>query len=744
MAKNNDEMEKVIKRAALHARSLRHEYLQVEHLLWSLLQEDDTQEMLLSIGAKPSNINNDITNFLEGPFIAPLPAEINPRQTETLQRVLQRAMTQSILAARKELNSYVVIMSILSETECNAASILINNGVSRDKVVDYMKKEEKNARGEASGALAQFCQNLNEASKNGEIDPVIGREQEIEDIIDILARRKKNNVIIVGDPGVGKTAIAEGLAKMIAEGEVPKSIEDKEVYSLDLGAMMAGTKFRGDFEERLKGVLTEIESKGNVILFVDEIHMIVGAGSTTGSSMDASNLLKPMLAKGKLMCVGATTHDEFSENIEKDKALMRRFKKYDINEPSVEDSKRIVDGLKKYYEEFHGITYNDDISDLCVDLSVRYLKSQFLPDKAIDLLDAAGAKAKLNDKPNVDHDILLDVVARAAKIPKSSLDIKDNDSLQTLDTRLKDTVYGQDEAINIITDAIAISKSGLRAHGKPIGNFLFVGPTGCGKTYLCKQLAQSMGVELVRFDMSEYMEKHSVSKFIGAPPGYVGHGEGKMGDGALVSEIEKNPSCVLLMDEIEKAHPDVFNLMLQVMEEGELTSSKGKTVDFSNVIVVFTSNAGARDGEKLSIGFGNQDKTVTEMDTALKSTFSPEFRNRLDGVVKFNKLTENEMTLVVNAELKKLNDLLEDKNILVTMSNEAREWLVKEGHDPLMGARPLARLFEKEIKNPLSKKILFTGLGTSGGTVRINYNQDQGIIISASETSSQEVDPILK
>lgn len=520
----------------------------------------------------------------------------------------------------------------------------------------------------------------------------------------------------------GKTAIFEGIALKIVNKEVPKALQDKTIYSLDLGALLAGTKYRGDFEERLKGVLDEIKKKGNVILAIDEIHMILGAGSTTGSQMDAGNLLKPMLAKGQLMCIGATTYDEFHEHFEKDKALLRRFQKYDINQPTVAQTKEILKGIAYQYEKFHGVTFAEGATDMCVDLADRYIKSKAFPDKAIDIMDSAGAIAKLKEEKVVTIDTVLLQASKIAKIPPQMMNLKENDALESLAPRIKDKVYGQDMAIDKLVEAIYMSKAGLRHPTKPIGSFLFTGTTGTGKTYTAKKLAETLGVHFSRFDMSEYQEKHSVSKFIGAPPGFVGFSEGKMGEGQLIHAIDTNPNCVLLLDEIDKAHPDVMTVLLQIMDDGRLTSSKGKTVDFSNVILIMSANLGSADAEKLKIGFGNQDNSDV-VDKEIKKFLSPEFRNRMDAIVKFNKLTMTEMALITNAEVEKTEAMLGPKNISLNVTQQAREWLAKNGFDPKMGARPFERIFEEKVKKPLSKEILFGKL-KNGGRANVDVVDD--------------------
>jgi len=725
---SNKPVEKVIDRAVHYAKGNHHEYVTIEHLLWSILHEKPINDLLLSIGAKPSAIKQDVVRFLDDPGLS-LPSHLHgqvPKRTQALSRVFQRALTQLVFSGRNELTLEGVLLSMLSEEESHANYYLRKNNVTRQKIVNVLKKTDT-GNGADESPLATYCRNLNTDSENGAIDPVIGREREVEDTIEILARRKKNNIIYVGEPGVGKTAIAEGLAKMIADGEVPESISEKVVYSLDIGSLLAGTKFRGEFEERLKNVLKEIEALGNVILFIDEIHMIMGAGSTSGSTMDASNMLKPLLAKGKLMCVGATTFDEYSEHIEKDRALMRRFQKYEISPPSVDDSKRILQGLSKYYEEFHGVTYEPGALDLAVDLSVRYMKQRFLPDKAIDIMDMAGSVTKLQEEESVTKDRIMMTTAKLSKVPIEMIDVEETDILSHLDTRIKNKVFGQDEAVDEIVEAYTVAKSGLRDPEKPIGSFLLVGPTGVGKTYVAKELAKALSIPLVRFDMSEYQEKHSVAKFIGAPPGYAGYGEGKMGDGQLVSKIEESPNCVLLIDEIEKADPAVYSIFLQIMEDGRLTSSKGKTVDFSNVIVLFTSNAGAADAERRGIGFGADSYNAGAIDDAVQRMFAPEFRNRLDSVIKFKSIDETTMPLIVDAEIVKLESMISNRNITLTLTSKAQKWLSLHGFDPLMGARPLARLVQEKVKKPLSKELLFGSL-KNGCHAKIDVVNDDIVI----------------
>lgn len=721
---SSKKVEKMIERAVTFSNDNNHEYVTLEHILLSLLHEKEINELMLAIGGQPLKIKADLVSHLSDPAHKK-PEELRSvpaKRTAVLNRTFQRALTQLAFSGRTELTNEAVLLSILSEETSHSHYYLVTHGVTREKIISHMRKQDESDEKAKESPLDQYARNLNREASDGTIDPVIGREKEVNDTIQILARRKKNNVVYVGEPGVGKTALAEGLALKIVNKEVPKALQDKVVYSLDLGALIAGTKFRGDFEERLKGVLEQVKKQGNCIMFIDEIHMLLGAGSTTGGQMDAANLIKPMLAKGELMCVGATTYDEFHEHFEKDKALLRRFQKYDILQPTVEQTKQILKGIVSQYEKFHGVKYEEGTTDLCVDLADRYMKSKFFPDKAFDLLDAAGAKAKLDEVAVVTPDIVIEQTAKITRIPVNMIDMKENTSLENLAARVKNKVYGQDAAIDKVVEAIYMSKAGLRNPSKPIGSFLFTGSTGTGKTYTAKKLAEALGVHFARFDMSEYMEKHTVSKLIGAPPGYVGHGEGKMGEGQLIQTIESNPNCVLLLDEIEKANPDVMTVLLQVMDDGRLTSSKGKTVDFSNVIIIMSANLGAADAEKLRIGFGDQDNSGA-VDAEIKRFFSPEFRNRLDGTIKFNKLTMNEMNLIVNAEVDKTSLMLAPKGISLNVTQSARNWLSKNGYDPKMGARPFERLFEDKVKKALSREILFGKL-KDGGRVTIDLSGD--------------------
>jgi len=733
---SNKQVELMTSRAMAIAKSFHHEYVIATHVLRSLLDEEEICSMLTDLGVNPQ----DVVETVDGELKNNCNDIYNPSYTGLIKRsksisdILQRSLTSVALSAASELTVDTILVSILSDTELRACYILNVHGITVEAVKDYLQAERKEDK---KSALDTYCKNLNDAAKDGDIDPVIGRETEITDIIQVLAHRKKNNTLLVGEPGVGKTAIAEGLARKIHLGDVPDSIKDRVVYSMDIGVMLAGTKFRGDFEERMKTVLNEIVERGDVILFIDEIHMIMGAGSSNSGSVDASNLLKPLLAKGKLMCIGATTFDESAKHIENDRALMRRFQKIAISEPSIDDAKRILAGVEAHYAEFHGVTYAPGALDLAVDLSARYMRNKFLPDKAFDVIDFSGAFAKLNKHPVVTTEMIIQSVCKLANVSEKIINVKEDNVVSVLDVKLKSKVFNQDTAIDTVTDAIQLAKAGLRDPNKPLANLLFVGPTGTGKTHICKNLARIMSVELVRFDMSEYQERHSLSKLIGAPPGYVGHGEGQNGEGALIAAIEKNPDCVLLLDEIEKAHPDVYNILLQIMDDARLTSSKGKTVDFSNTILVMTSNAGARDAEKRTIGFSAEDYTDDAIDSEVKKMFSPEFRNRLDAIVKFNRLNKKSMFSIVAEQTKELNSMLAKKEISVVLTEDAVAHLADKGYDPSMGARPLKRLFEQEIKRPLSKMILKAEI-KAGETLLVDYVAGN-IVVTKSEHAESEV-----
>ena len=733
MANNGDRVNLSIERAVQHANSLSHEYVTLEHLLYAIMEESDVSDMLTKMKVDVSFLAEELEKYLrEREDITLKKKPTSPRKTLSLDRVFNRAVTQVIFSGRTKLQCRDIFVSLLSENGSHAFYLLKTAGATRDKAVDILKKEYYGTSGTGimpgqPGAgpvqFEDFVTDLNQQALDGIIDPVIGREDELIEITEVLARRKKNNVIIVGEPGVGKTAIAEGLALMISEGKVPEILKDKTVYSLDVTSLVAGTKYRGEFEERAKAVFDQLSSKDNVVLFIDEIHMIMGAGSAGGSNIDVANLLKPLLANGKLHCVGATTSDEYRENFEKDRALQRRFQKVVIDQPSKENTKKILKGLKQYYEAFHEVDYTDDALDLAVDLAERYMHGKYNPDRAIDVIDVAGARTKLHkDGTKVKKEQIEQAVSKITRIPLELIDAKQNTNYENLDSNIKKKLFGQDKAVNSLVEAILVSKSGMRQTNKPIGSFLFVGPTGTGKTELCRQLAANLDVKLRKYDMSEYMEQHSVSKLIGAPPGYVGHAEGGAGSGQLINDVEETPNCVVLLDEVEKAHPSVMNLLLQVMDDGRLTSSTGKTADFSNVILIMTSNLGAAQQSKSAIGFTNSNEGASY--EAVKRFFSPEFRNRLDGTVEFVSLQPKHIDMIVTKTINEINDMLRDKNITIKLSTKAKRWLRNKGYQPDMGARPLQRVVNDHIKKPLSKEILFGKL-INGGTVLVDIQDDE-------------------
>lgn len=722
---NSTQIEKIIRSAASFATSKGHEYICLEHLALSLFDDDDIISLCNNLNVDHTQIKDDLISYLSDQELNGLhPAngiKGVPKKTMSLDRVIQRSLAQILFSGRESLSPIDVLVSVLTEEQCHARYICEVSGLDRNIINNYI--DQKNKSTENQELLNEYTTNLNEEAKKSRIDPLIGRHEEVSDLVHILARRKKNNCVLVGEPGTGKTAIAEGLAKKIVDGEVPDILKNKIVYSLDIGNLLAGTRYRGDFEERIKGVLQTLESNPNTILFIDEIHMIMGAGSAGGSSVDVANLIKPVLGKGRLLTIGATTPDEFADSFEKDRALMRRFARLDIEETDVESTKLIVKGLKSYYEEFHNVEYDDRMLEKSVELVDRYVKTKYFPDKALDAVDAAGAAVKLRGEKIV---LLKDIVSVVAKTSKIGVDVIDTESTtgyKNLDSRIKGTVYGQDTAVDSIVEAILVSKSGLREPNKPIGSFLFVGPTGTGKTETARSLANELQAKLVKFDMSEYQERHSVAKLIGAPPGYVGHAEGKMGQGQLIAAVEDSPNCVLLLDEVEKAAPEVLQILLQVMDDGRLTSATGKTVDFTNVILIMTSNLGAANAEKRKIGFGDSVK-AGEIDKAIENFFTPEFRNRLDAVVQFSKLGKDMMLKIVDRLVVDTNKLLSnnDSSVRITITEDCRQQLSIDGYEPSMGARPLKRVFEEKIKKPLSRKILFDNL--SDCTVSINYDQE--------------------
>ena len=717
---DNNGVEVIIRDALDLANTEGHEYVTLEHLTLCLLDDSKIKQISKQLEVDIAIIKGDINNYLQNQDFAGVVSangiKGTPKKTKSIERVFQRGLAQVMFNKRTMFTPVDLMISVLSEDECFAKYFCEINGLTASGIKKAMTKTmvvEENRE-----LLDEFTRNLNEEAKESRIDPLIGREEEVSDLIHILARRKKNNCVLVGESGVGKTAIAEGLAKKIVDGEVPKTLKNKVIYSLDLGNMLAGTKYRGDFEERIKGVLNCLEADPNSILFIDEIHMIMGAGAAGSGNVDAANLLKPVLGRGRMLTIGATTPDEFADTFDKDRALMRRFARIDIEETSVEDTKLIIKGLQKYYEKFHGVSYTEKLLDKIVDLVDRYVKTKYFPDKALDVVDAAGAAVKLRDSKTVTMQDIVKVISKESKIGADVIDIESSNAYTDLDARIKQTVYGQDEAIDKIVESILVSKSGLREPHKPIGSFLFVGPTGTGKTETARALAKELQAKLVKFDMSEYMEKHSVAKLIGAPPGYVGHSEGKMGQGQLVAAVEDSPNCVLLLDEVEKAAPEVLQILLQVMDDGKVTGSNGKVVDFSNVVLLMTSNLGSAKLEENKIGFGDITRTG-EVLKAVKNFFSPEFRNRLDATVEFNKLTKVQMLLIVDKLVKDTNELLQlnDSTITLQLTKTARKQLADDGYDPAMGARPLKRIFEEKVKKPLSKKILFENMKDHAVTI---------------------------
>ena len=732
-----DRISITLERAVQFANSLTHEYVTLEHLLYSIIEEEDVSDLLTDMEVNGGAIAKDVENYLKTrediTNIASATVRRSPRKTVALSRVFNRAITQVIFSGRTKLFCKDVLISLLSETDSFAYFFLAKHGVSREAAVHIIQKEfyktspqtQVGPDGKPAVKFEDFCTNLNESAGEGLIDPVIGREDELIEITEVLARRKKNNVIIVGEPGVGKTAIAEGLALMITEGKVPEILEKKTVFSLDIASLVAGTKYRGEFEERAKLVFDQLAKKKDIILFIDEIHMIMGAGSAGGSNIDIANLLKPLLASGKLFCVGATTSEEYRENFEKDRALQRRFQKVVIDQPNKENTKLIIKGLKQYYESFHEVEYTEEALDMSVELAERYMHGKYNPDRVIDVIDIAGARAKLHKHVGkVDIKQIEEAISKITRIPMDMIDAKENTNYINLEGNIKTKLFGQDGAVSTLVESILVSKSGMRERNKPIGSFLFVGPTGTGKTELCRQLADNLSVKLRKYDMSEYMEQHSVSKLIGAPPGYVGHAEGGMGSGQLINDVEETPNCIVLLDEVEKAHPSVMNLLLQVMDDGKLTGSNGKVADFSNVILIMTSNLGSAQKSKMAIGFAtdNDDASVQ----AIKKFFSPEFRNRLDATVEFVSLEKQHIDMIVDKTIGEINDMLKEKNVNILLSSTAKVWLRERGYIPSMGARPLQRVVNDNIKKPLSKEILFGKL-IDGGTVTVDINKNDEI-----------------
>jgi ATP-dependent Clp protease ATP-binding subunit ClpA len=747
------ELEVTLNLAFKDARHKRHELMSVEHLLLSLLDNTSAVSVLGACGADIEKLRAELEEFLDAttPLIPQNENELETQPTLGFQRVLQRSVFHVQSSGKKEVDGANVLVAIFSEQESHAVFLLKQQDVNRIDIVNFIahgvgkEDEESETQGEGiseggeegekqASALESYATNLNEQARKGLIDPLIGRSSEVERVIQTLSRRRKNNPLLVGESGVGKTAIAEGLAKLIVDGQVPDIIKESTVHALDLGALLAGTKYRGDFEKRLKSLLNELKDTPHQILFIDEIHTIIGAGAASGGVMDASNLLKPLLASGEIRCLGSTTYQEYRGIFDKDRALSRRFQKIDVNEPNVEDTYKILKGLKTRYEEHHQLKYTDRALRVAAELADKYINDRFMPDKAIDVIDEAGAYQQMQPasrrKKQISVGDVEQIVAKIARIPPKTVSSTDKSALRDLETNLKMVIFGQDPAINSLSSAIKLSRAGLKDEGKPIGSFLFSGPTGVGKTEVCRQLANIMGIDLVRFDMSEYMERHTVSRLIGAPPGYIGYDQG----GLLTESISKQPHCVLLLDEIEKAHPEVFNLLLQVFDHGTLTDNNGRKADFRNVIIVMTTNAGAQEMSRNSIGFQNQDHATDGMEV-LKKMFTPEFRNRLDAIIPFASLSKDVIKTVVDKFLVEIQVQLDDKKVQLEVSDEARVWLADNGYDEKMGARPMQRLIQNRIKKDLAEDILFGKLSSGGGVVHVTVEDgDLSLVIEEPET----------
>jgi ATP-dependent Clp protease ATP-binding subunit ClpA len=738
----NKDLEISLNMAFRQAKDSRHEFMTVEHLLLALLDNPSSIEALNACGADMGKVRKELLDFIAEttPVIPEGEIERETQPTLGFQRVLQRAVFHVQSSGKSEVTGSNVLVAIFSEQESQAAYFLKKSDISRLDIVNFISHgiskiehidapqtaDEVHIGEEEPRTIDNFATNLNEEAKKGNIDPLIGRSSELERTLQVLSRRRKNNPLFVGEAGVGKTAIAEGLANLVISDDAPEFLAETVIYSLDMGALLAGTKYRGDFEKRFKALLKELEEDGNAILFIDEIHTIIGAGAASGGMMDASNLIKPLLSSGKLRCMGSTTYQEYQSVFEKDRALARRFQKIDIVEPSVDDTTKILHGLKEKYETHHGIRYTNKALRAAAQLSAKYINERFLPDKAIDVIDEAGAKQQLvaasKRKKVINNSDIESIVAKMARIPEKSVSSTEKDSLKMLDRNLKMVVFGQDQAIDELTSVIRLSRAGLGSEQKPVGSFLFAGPTGVGKTEVTQQLAKALGVELLRYDMSEYMEKHAVSRLIGAPPGYVGYEQG----GLLTDAVIKHPHSVVLLDEIEKAHEDVYNILLQVMDHGTLTDNNGRKADFRNITLVLTTNAGAHEITRKSIGFKQQDQSIDAM-AEISKTFSPEFRNRLDNIVWFNHLDEVVIQQVVDKFIVELQALLDEKGVSLELTKDARKWLAVNGYDKTMGARPMSRLIQEHLKKPLANELLFGDL-THGGVAKVGVKKDKLVL----------------
>jgi len=740
MIEPSKSLQEIFEKSVEMAKSLNHEYITIEHIIYGIMEDEDSYKLLESFGADAKFVKTNIEHYLKNNLndIKTTNANAKPKKTNSVERVLNRCFTQVLFSGRQRMEIADIIISVLSEKNSFGYYFLTKAGVTKEKFVKYFQENvpitedtEVETRivnsNQVDRILNQFCTNLSLKAKQRKLDPVIGRDDEIEKIQLVLARRNKANVLMVGDPGVGKTAIAEGIARKIHEGKVPKFIKDHQVYTLDISALLAGSKYRGDFEERVKAVLSALEKKGKIILFIDEAHMMNGAGAANGSSNDMANMLKPILTKGVLKLIASTTWEEYRKHFESDRALMRRFQRVTVEEPSAEMAVKILKGLKKYYEQHHNVKISDAAIEQAVKLSVKYMADKKLPDKAIDIIDCACARYKLKDDEGmegvtqiVDIEQVTYELSKMINMPLETVAQKESKNLSDLDAQMKGVVYGQDGAVDTLLDKIFVSQAGMKAPNKPIGSFLFLGPTGCGKTETAKQLADKMSMQLIRFDMGEYQEKHSVARLIGAPPGYVGYEDNA---GQLITKLQETPNAILLLDEVEKAHPDVMNILLAFMDNGFITGSNGKQADGRNTILIMTSNLGAADNELNTIGFGELARD-SEDDKAIKKHFSPEFRNRLDAVIKFSKLSGDTVIQIVKKFVADLNSQLKDKGIEIVVNAKATRWLADRGYDKKMGARPLARIIDNEIKSPLSRRVLFGDL-VNGGRVTVDIVNDK-------------------
>lgn len=752
MIEPSQNLQAIFEHALNVAKQMKHEYVTIEHLIFSILCDEESYKLLETYGADSNYIKTNIENHIKNTLteITITDKEVKPKKTNSVERVLNRCFSQVLFSGRQRIEVADIIVSVLSEKNSFSYYYLTKGGLTKDKFVQYVNEnlldnDEESDSFPTSGNKVEkiinaYCTNLSMLAKQKKIDPVIGRDEEIEKIQLVLARRNKCNVLMVGDPGVGKTAIAEGIARKILEKKTPKFIQDHQVYTLDISSLVAGSKYRGDFEERIKAVLAALEKKGKIILFIDEAHMMSGAGSANQNSNDLANMLKPILTKGVIKVIASTTWDEYRKHFEKDRALMRRFQRVTIDEPTPELTVKIIKGIKKYYEKHHNVKITEGAIDQAVKLSVKYMSDKKLPDKAIDIIDCAAARYKLKDDPEtegitqiVDVEQVVYELSKMVNMPLETVAQKESKNLADLESSMKAAIYGQDSALDGLLDKIFVNQAGMKSPNKPIGSFLFLGPTGTGKTETARQLANKLGIQLLRFDMSEYQEKHSVARLIGAPPGYVGYEDNA---GQLITKLQEMPNCVLLLDEIEKAHPDVSNILLQFMDNGFVTGSNGKPADGRNTILIMTSNLGAADNEQNTIGFGDLDKDG-EDDKAVKKFFPPEFRNRLDAIVKFSNLSDETVNEIVKKFIKELNDQLKDKGIDIALDSKAVKWMAKKGYNKKMGARPLTRVIDTEIKSPLSRRVLFGDL-VDGGKVSISIDGDQLVFTVSPNVPAKE------